>query len=358
MFLGLRDLVHAKGRFSLIGAVVGLITLLLVMLTGLTGGLGQQNTSALEALDPDRFVFAATTPGEEAEVSFTDSQITTGLVEQWRDLDGIDTVVPLGATQTRLEATGASSVAVLGMPAGAELPGGGTLGEGLVLSESVAEEQNIATGDTVTLGGQEVEVTGTTADEYYSHSPVVWTDTGTWTEVAHVGDRVVGTALLVDGSLDKEAWATAAAATDTTATDTSGAFAGLPAYSSEQGSLVTMQGFLYAISALVTVSFLTVWTIQRTRDLSILRALGASGRYLLRDALGQSAVILALGTTLGALLGWGLGTLAGQAVPFELSVLNVAGPAIGIWLLGMLGAFFATRKVSQVDPMIALGGNA
>lgn len=42
MFLGIRDITHAWGRFTLIGTVVGLITLLLVMLTGLTGGLGAQ----------------------------------------------------------------------------------------------------------------------------------------------------------------------------------------------------------------------------------------------------------------------------------------------------------------------------
>lgn len=359
MFLGLRDLVHAKGRFTLIGAVVGLITLLLVMLTGLTGGLGQQNTSALEELDPDRYVFAASNPdAEETEVSFTDSQVTGELVEQWQHLSGVDTVVPLGATQTRLEATGASSVAVLGLPEGTQLPGGATVEPGIVLSETITEEQDIAVGDTVTLSGREVPVTGITTDEFYSHSPVVWADTETWTDVAHVGDDVIGTVLMVDGSLDDDGFNAAAATTDTEAVTTSGAFSGLPAYSSEQGSLVTMQGFLYAISALVTVSFLTVWTIQRTRDLSILRALGASGRYLLRDALGQSAVILAIGAIVGALLGWGLGTLAGQAVPFELSVTNVVGPAVGIWLLGILGAFFATRKVSKVDPMIALGGTA
>ena len=47
------------------------------------------------------------------------------------------------------------------------------------------------------------------------------------------------------------------------------ALSGLPAYSSERGSLLTMQALLYGISALVTIAFLSIWTIQRTRDLSI-----------------------------------------------------------------------------------------
>lgn len=358
MFLGIRDLVHAKGRFTLIGAVVALITLLLVMLTGLTGGLGSQNTSALERLNPDRFIFAATgSDQEEAEVSFTDSQVTGQMLAHWQELAGVENAVPLGATQTRLEANGASSVAVLGLPEGSGIPGGGTIGEGLVLSETIAEEQGLVPGDFATLGGFKVEVTGLAEDEYYSHSPVIWTDTDTWTEVAHVNDDVVGTVLMVDASLDSGAWEVAAANQGAQAVDTRGAFAGLPAYSSEQGSLLSMQGFLYGISALVTVSFLTVWTIQRTRDLSILRALGASGRYLLGDALGQSAVILAIGSVVGALLGWVLGALAGRVVPFELSPLTIIGPAVGIWLLGILGAFFATRRVARVDPTIALGAN-
>lgn len=119
-----------------------------------------------------------------------------------------------------------------------------------------------------------------------------------------------------------------------------------------------MQGFLYVISALVTVAFLTVWTIQRTRDLSILRALGASGNYLLKDSLSQAAVILTIGAGLGGLIGWGLGALASGVLPFELSAATVVVPTLGIWLLGLLGALLATRKVSQTDPMIALGGNA
>lgn len=42
MFLGIRDIRAAAGRFALIASVVGLITLLIVMLTGLTQGLGKK----------------------------------------------------------------------------------------------------------------------------------------------------------------------------------------------------------------------------------------------------------------------------------------------------------------------------
>ncbi|HJD79174.1 MAG TPA: ABC transporter permease [Corynebacterium pollutisoli] len=329
MFLGIRDLIHARGRFSLIAAVVGLITLLLVMLTGLTGGLGAQNTSALTSLDPDRVVFSSEEP------SFTDSQVTAADVAAWETVAGVEEARPLGTLQTRLEADTTRAVAVLGLPG---------VGPGAVLSESLLD----APPRHVDLGGVRVPVAGTAPDEYHSHSPVVWVDTATWQDIARTD--ALGTVLLVDGDV-------AGDANGMTVTTLRGSFAGLAAYQSERGSLQTMQGFLYAISALVIVSFLTVWTIQRTRDLSILRALGASPGYLVRDALGQAALILALGVTVGALAGWGLGILAGQAVPFRLTAVTVLGPAVGIWLLGLVGAYLATRRVARVDPLIALGGH-
>ena len=59
MFLAIRDLRFAKGRFALMAAVIALITLLLVMLSGLTAGLGNQSTSAIAALGADQIVFGA-----------------------------------------------------------------------------------------------------------------------------------------------------------------------------------------------------------------------------------------------------------------------------------------------------------
>ncbi len=71
-----------------------------------------------------------------------------------------------------------------------------------------------------------------------------------------------------------------------------------------------MQVFLLAISALVVGAFFTVWTIQRAGDVAVLRALGASTRYLLRDAIGQAGVVLGVGVGVGTALAAGAGLLA------------------------------------------------
>lgn len=368
MFVGLREIRAAKGRFTLMGAVVGMITLLLVMLTGLTSGLGAQNTAALDALNPERYVFGNAVSDEAPEeVSFTESSVTGADQQAWADTNGVENAVPVGMTQTLLTGESSGSVAVWGIPEGSGLvedtasPAlSGTTepdAEGVVVSESIAEEQALNVGDEVTIGPIDLTVQGVVEDQWYSHSGVVWVSTESWQAIGHAGEDVVGTVLAVFGDEDAAAWDATAQSTATVSTGVSESFQALPAYSSESGSLTMMQGFLYAISALVIVSFVTVWTIQRTRDLAVLRALGASTGYLLKDSLGQAAVILAIGVVAGAGLGAGLGGLAAAAVPVSLSTLTVVGPAVGIWVLGVLGSALAVRRVSKVDPLLALGGN-
>ncbi|WP_237234293.1 ABC transporter permease [Rothia nasisuis] len=363
MFVGWRDILFAKGRFTLMGVTVALITLLLVMLTGLTGGLGSQNTEALEKMGADRFVFFPASSGGQA--SFADSAVTAAHANEWSATGA--TAVPIGFTTGKIEGEGASNLTLIAAPAGSDLlqrtaalvQGAAPADGQVALPEAVAKELGAEIGDTVTFSGADLTVSGVTADTFYSHTNSRWTTTATWQAITHQREvegaaAAVGTVLAVTGGSD---YAATADATGAQALTTREAFAALPAYRSENGSLVTMQGFLYGISALVIVSFLTVWTIQRTRDIAVMRALGASHRFLTLDALAQAAVILAAGAGLGALVGAGLGALAVNAVPFQLSALTVAGPAAGIWALGMAGALIALRRVARVDPMIALGGN-
>ncbi|MDK4239142.1 ABC transporter permease [Corynebacterium propinquum] len=395
MFLALRDIVSARGRFSLISFVVGLITVLLVMLTGLTGGLAKHNTSALEALAPERYVFTSDGP------SFQESQVTTSDVQEWQELVDADSqVIPLGTAQTRLEAGSAMGVAVLGLPAGTKVPapvvsGAGAAGteiagataagaateaeagadsaasleavvaeDGIVVSQEIVAEAGVQPGETVEIGGVEQPVSAVVADEHYSHQPVIWASTQVWQQISRAHDDVVGTVLAVDtrdryaGALRDEEWQDAENQTGDSAATVEDSFSGLAAYQSEQASLQLIQVLLYAISALVTVAFLSVWTIQRSRDLSVLRALGASPGYVWKDALGQAAVVVGIGVVLGAGVGWAAGVWAGGSVPFDLQWTTIVVPAVGIWVLGMCGALVATRRVKKIDPASALEGKS
>jgi putative ABC transport system permease protein len=157
------------------------------------------------------------------------------------------------------------------------------------------------------------------------------------------------------GAVVDEAAANAMAGTVTASR--TGSFQALGSFKSENGSLMLMQAFLYGISALVIVAFLTVWTVQRTRDIAVLKAMGASGGYVLRDAITQAAIVLLAGAGLGGAVGILGGFAAAQAAPFLVTPATTLLPVLGIVVLGLAGAALAVRRVTTVDPLIALGGN-
>ncbi|MFJ5957384.1 ABC transporter permease [Paenarthrobacter sp. NPDC092416] len=361
MFLAIRDIRFAKGRFALMGSVVALITLLLVMLSGLTAGLGNQSTSAIAALPVQQIVFGAPAGGEPT-ASYTESEVSSGQLDAWRSQPGVSSVQALGISQTRFQSlgtdgmpSGTANVAVFGGDGGSA-PAPVEAGT-VVVGESLASDLGLATGSRVSVGGTDLTVAKIVQDQWYSHTGVVWTTLETWRKIAHATPgtaTVLGVTFDAGASVDIDA---ANAAAGTVSADTVGSFQALASYKSENGSLMLMQAFLYGISALVIVAFLTVWTVQRTRDIAVLKAMGGSSAYVLRDALAQAGLVLLAGAAVGGAAGLTAGLFAAQAAPFLITPLTTLLPVLGIIVLGLAGAVLAVRKVTKVDPLLALGGN-
>ncbi|WP_369147379.1 ABC transporter permease [Streptomyces sp. R44] len=355
MFVAWRDLRFAKGRFTLMGTVIVLITLLVGLLSGLTAGLARENISAITGLPADRLAFAAPPSGQS--VSFTNSTVTEEQWRGWAERPGVTEADPLGI-RTLNAAAGdrTAAVSAFGTEPGAGLAPG-TVGAGkAVLSESAAEELAVRAGDTVRLGPLEVTVSAVSGDASYSHTPVVWTSLDDWQKLGHSGTTAQEQATVIALSGDGVDWAAGDKAAGTEARTLDGALTAIGSYQAENGSLQLMRGFLFAISALVIGAFFTVWTIQRSGDVAVLKALGASTPYLLKDALGQAVLMLTAGTLLGTALAVGIGALvSGGNVPFVLEPLTVLGPAAVIVVLGVLGAALSIRRITAVDPLTALG---
>lgn len=359
MYLALRDIRFAQGRFALMGAVVALISLLLVLLSGLTAGLANQSTSGIAHLNANTIVFGAPA-GTEPGASYTDSQVTAEQVKIWRQADGVSSAEALGISQTRLQSGGTANVALFGAEPGGDLAPSQVAAGTMAISERLADDLGISIGDSATINGVKLTVSAVFETQWYSHTPVVWTALSDWRSLAHVSNPAVsGTVIAATyddgaGAAPLEDINTAAGTVSATKT---GSFAALGSFSSENGSLVMMQAFLYGISALVIVAFLTVWTVQRTRDIAVLKALGGSNAYVLRDAMTQAALVLFIGAAAGGALGIAGGFLAAQAAPFSTTAATTILPIAGVVLLGLAGSALAVRRVTRVDPLIALGGN-
>ncbi|WP_019630543.1 ABC transporter permease [Actinomadura atramentaria] len=358
MFVALRDLRFARGRFALMGAVVALITALVTVLSGLTGGLARANASAVEALPADRIVFAAPPgpDGRRAAASFDDSRVTARTLEEWRRVPGVTAAEPLGVAMNRVAAASGrgEGAAVFGVEPGGALArasGGAPAPGAVVLSAALAADTGLRAGDRVRVGDRTLAVAGVGADASYGHAPVAWVALDDW----HALSGGAFATVLAVSATGRADLAAADRRLGTTALTPGDARAAIGSFTAENGSLQLMRAFLFTISALVIGAFFTVWTIQRRTDVAVLKALGASTGYLLRDALAQAVAVLLAGAALGGGLGALLGALAGDAAPFALSAAIVVPPVAVLVLLGAAGAAAALRPIVSADPLTALG---
>jgi putative ABC transport system permease protein len=374
-FLALRELAFAKGRFALMGAVVALITVLMVLLSGLSVGLVNDGVSGLQRLPVTSFAFQ---DGVKKDAAFSRSVVDTDAARTWAAQPGVADAAPFGNTLVngRTDRGVEIDLALFGVEPGSFLDPGVQQGQRLagdgevVISESAAE-QGVELGDTVALepSGQRLRVVGILAGQHtYGHVDVAYLTLASWQQAkAGLGDgepvpsrvRHEATAIAVraepGADVDLAAGDAAAGTTSMTLEQSYGAS---PGYTAETSTLQLIQVFLYLISALVVGAFFTVLTIQRRGEIAVLRALGASTRYLLQDSLLQSVVLLVLSAGVGLLAGVGLGAaIATTAIPFALEAGPIAGATALLLVLGVGGAAVAVLRITRVDPLTALGGN-
>jgi len=362
VFVALRDLKYARGRFVVMSVVIVLITFLVTFLASLTSGLARESTSAVTELPADHVAFSM--PAQDDAPEFTASRVAPDQWADWADAPGVEAADPLGVATTRAEGATTTSVTALGVDDGSPLVpwNSGDLEPGtVVLTPAAAEALATQVGDAVNLGASELTIAEIVdVEQSLSHTPVVWITLDDWQAIGAHGadsgaDGPAATVIaLTTSGMDDAAIADIDDRLGTTTVTTTDARSAVPAFAGENTSLTIMQAFLLVISALVVGAFFTVWTISRSGDIAVLKALGASTGYLLRDALGQAALLLIGGVAVGT--GF---TIAGVwLLPAEVPVVVTTGttllPAAGLIALGLVGAGVSVARITRIDPHAAL----
>ena len=122
------------------------------------------------------------------------------------------------------------------------------------------------------------------------------------------------------------------------------------------------------VAALNIIATLILMVMEKTRDIGILMAMGATPRSINRIFFYQGALIGVIGTALGVLLGLGWCALANafelikipvdiyqiSHVPFRLRPLDLA-LIVGVTLaISFVSTLFPARRAAKVDPVVAL----
>jgi len=118
------------------------------------------------------------------------------------------------------------------------------------------------------------------------------------------------------------------------------------------------------VGGFIIVNTFTILIAQRTRELALLRALGADRKQVTRSVLLEAALLGALASTAGIGIGWGLAR--GLAAIFRAIGLDIAGSFLTLtptavvtsYLVGIgvtvAAAYFPARRAGKVAPVAAM----
>jgi putative ABC transport system permease protein len=355
MFLALRDLAFAKGRFLLMSMIIALVAFLMTLLSGLASGLIKNNISGLMALDVTHLAFEY-----NDRPNYRNSMVEREMWEGWRDAEGVLAAEPLGHTLFTArspEGLPLDDVVLWGVEPGSFLEPEVVLGEplkgpddGVIISAMLANKHDVKLGDVIVLDRvlTKLKVIGITNEQNIGHVPVIYTPMRKWQEATYgpPGGPPPGESL--PGILFDYASVIALQLTPD---------ADIESVDIEWGT-VTMdkQGFMVVISALVIGAFFTIWTIQRTQEIGLVKALGGSSAYLLRDTMAQALILMLLAVGVGTFFAVWLGlSLEESGKPFMLVRDNIAGSSGLLIVAGLIGSMVSVRLIARIDPIIALG---
>lgn len=171
MFLALRELWFARNRFLLMGAVVALISILMVILSGLSSGLVNDGVSALQRTPIQAFAFA---PDTKADSAFSRSVVTEEQAQAWRMQPDVQDAELFGNMIVNAKTRSGTPVdlTLFGIEPGSFLEPVTADGRGLqadtdIVVSSTFRDDGVAIGDTVILDrlGTELTVVGFTEDK-------------------------------------------------------------------------------------------------------------------------------------------------------------------------------------------------
>ena len=127
-------------------------------------------------------------------------------------------------------------------------------------------------------------------------------------------------------------------------------------------------GLIVAVAALNIVASLILLVMEKTRDIAILKTMGASARSVMLIFLIQGVVIGTIGTVVGALLGAGIAylldtyrmiSIPGDVyqvtyLPFRVLPWDLVTVVVGGFLVCFVATLYPSRQAAKLDPAQAL----
>jgi putative ABC transport system permease protein len=366
--IAFKEMARAKVRFGLLVGAIGLLVFLILFQQALRDGLITSFVGAIRQQSAPVLVFST-----DARRNLQSSSITPELEERVRALDGVGRAGRIGQSTLSMRADGAiTGGALIGyerrdLGAPRRLVAGRyprADGEG-VANETDAS-RGFGLGDVVRVepGGYAIRIVGQARDSNLQASPTVFARYRTWEQAVKSTNpdareprpNALGIAPAPDVSdtkLAEEVNGVSAQLEALTRADAAEKSPGVV----QVGRSFLIVFLLYGLVVpLVVGLFFLIVTLQKSRALTLLRAIGARSRTLVWSLLVQVLAVVGFGVALGALLYLPVSFQRVGSIPLRFDAVALLGWGLAVLALALLSSWFSARRILAIEPVEALTG--
>ncbi|WP_379138711.1 ABC transporter permease [Paenibacillus sp. sgz500958] len=370
MFLALKELRHSKTRFLMIAIIFVLISWLVFILSGLGNGLSTLAASTFKTMKADYVVFE-----QGSKASMSKSLLSNELLDKLIEMPNVSAASPMGTIMASAIKGNSKlnedkvDIAIIGIEPGSFLEPAIMEGTGLtsdqmtkVIVNETLKDEGFKLGDIFQLDGsmESLMIVGFVKNQTYNHVAAVFTPIEEWRKLAFAAPgsdkgvtEPVNAIMLQGENIDPNTINKQLSGTDTVTRAT--AVQGMPGYKEENGTIMMMLAFLLAISAFIIGVFFYVFTMQKSNQFGIMKAIGAKNGFLGKAVVSQVFVLSTSSIIVGILLTYGTAAIMPEGMPFMLDMKLVFIYSFVLLVISLLSSLVSVCTISKIDPLKALG---